>query len=327
MRRLPACLVALLLLLPLSGVATAQNGGSSRGTSDAPYDVPRRELAGSWSCPHGLPHHRPVLLVHGTGSTGAESWGHSYELALPLAGYDACQVTMPGRTLGDAQVSAEYVAYAVHAVSHAAGGRQIAVVAHSQGNLDTRWALTFWPSTRALVSDYISLAGDHHGATGATAECAGGSCAPSVWQQESTSKFLGALNARPESPPGIAVTSIYSETDEIIGPEPDKATATSRLRGARNIDLQDICPGKPVQHVQELTDGVVFALVVDALAHPGPADPRRLPATVCAAVLAPGLSPADAAYVNGVAYGNAVVASSTTQKTTSEPPLRRYAAS
>ncbi|GAC1444494.1 MAG: hypothetical protein NVS3B26_06000 [Mycobacteriales bacterium] len=96
MRRLPAGLVALLPLLPLSGVAAAQHGGSSRPTSDAAYDVPRRALARSWSCPHGLPHHRPVLLVHGTGSTGPESWGHSYELALPLAGYDACQAPADG---------------------------------------------------------------------------------------------------------------------------------------------------------------------------------------------------------------------------------------
>lgn len=292
-------------------------------STDAPYDVPQSALAAAWSCPEGFAHGRPVLLVHGTGSNAQESWGRSYVGPLSLQGFDVCTVSIPGRELLDAQVSAEYVAAAITGVARVSGHR-LAVIGHSQGNLDIRWALTFWPSTRALVSDYVSLAGDHHGASGADEVCGGGACDPSVWQQRPSSRFLAALNRRPEVPQGVVTTSIWSETDEIIGPELDRTTATSRLRGAANIDLQDICD-RPVGHVQELTEAPVFALVLDALTHAGPAVPARLPADICLQPLVPGQNVDDAAWVNVVAYGQAVVSTETGPTVAAEPPVKPYA--
>jgi hypothetical protein len=43
-----------------------------------------------------------------------------------------------------------------------------------------------------------------------------------------------------------------------------------------NILLQDVCPGRFVDHVTiGLTDALAFALVVDAISNPGPADVQR----------------------------------------------------
>jgi triacylglycerol esterase/lipase EstA (alpha/beta hydrolase family) len=309
------------LALLLLGALTSPS--SAARAQDAPYDVPPASLRNALSCPEGFVHGRPVLLVHGTGSTAAESWDRTYTAPLELQGFDVCRVTIPGRTLLDAQVSAEYVAFALTRVARMTG-HKVAVIGHSQGNLNIRWALTFWPSARAVVSDFVSLAGDHHGASGADGVCASGSCVPSVWQQRPSSQFLKALNRRPETFPGVATTSIWSETDEIIGPEPDRATATSRLRGAANIVLQDICD-RPVGHVQHLTEAPVFALVLDALNHPGPARASRLPSDICLRPLVPGQNPDDVAWANTVSYGQAVAAVETGPTVTSEPPLKPYA--
>ena len=47
---------------------------------DAPYTVNANTLASALTCPNGNPTKAapPVLLVHGTGSTGQESWGDGY---------------------------------------------------------------------------------------------------------------------------------------------------------------------------------------------------------------------------------------------------------
>lgn len=87
--------------------------------------------------------------------------------------------------MGDAQITAEYIAYAIpylvrralhslpslpftkpslctQAKQSATG--QMSIVGHSQGaGLNPQWALLFWPSTRAYVEDYVGLAADFHG--------------------------------------------------------------------------------------------------------------------------------------------------------------------
>lgn len=47
---------------------------------DAPYTVSTATLAAALTCPSGNPTKSspPVLLVHGTGSTGEQSWGDGY---------------------------------------------------------------------------------------------------------------------------------------------------------------------------------------------------------------------------------------------------------
>lgn len=50
-----------------------------------------------------------VLLVHGTGSTGIESWGDGYIPALIAHGYNPCYVDLPMRAMGDMQDSSAYI--------------------------------------------------------------------------------------------------------------------------------------------------------------------------------------------------------------------------
>lgn len=68
---------------------------------DAPFSVDAATLAAALTCPNGNPTASapPVLLVHGTTSTGAETWGAGYVPALAANGYTACYVTLRKLTI------------------------------------------------------------------------------------------------------------------------------------------------------------------------------------------------------------------------------------
>ena len=72
--------------------------------------------------------------VHGTGSTGEESWAQGpYVQLLPkAANIDACWINLPNRSLSDAQVSAEYVAYNIRALAAKSKTKKIALIGPSQ---------------------------------------------------------------------------------------------------------------------------------------------------------------------------------------------------
>lgn len=106
------------------------------------------------------------------------------------------------RAMNDVQLSAHYVAYNLHYLSYLTGGAKVAVLGHSQGNLNILWALRFWPSVRNVTSMYIGLSPNFVGSGGITggtffcspAETGLRSCQDSFWQQNQGSKFYAALN-------------------------------------------------------------------------------------------------------------------------------------
>lgn len=285
-----------------------------------PLSVPQSTLAGALRCPSAFTHpgHEAVLLVHGTAVTAEEHWGWNYAGVLPEQGFDVCTVALPDRALGDIQVAAEYVVYAVRAVAEASGG-PIDVVGHSQGGLEPRWALRWWPDIPTLVDDFVGLSAPNHGTVVADAGCIF-ACAPAVWQMRQGSVFLTALNAPDETPGAVSYTSIWSQTDELVQPG-----SSSALDGAVNVAVQDICPGRPVHHVGVVHDPVVYALVVDALTSPGPADPSSVDPMLCLEATMPGVSVWDAAGGNLHVYGNGFEAFASHPTTPAEPPLAPYA--
>lgn len=279
MRRLAVLAVAL-AALPLVGAQAA---------GDPPLRVPRAALAKALVCPSRFSHpkHEPVLLVHGTGFHQRENYDWNYAVALPQAGFDVCSVTLPNRALDDIQVASEYVVYAVREM-HRRTRRRVDVIGHSQGGLEPRWALRWWPSLRRLVDDLVTLAAPHHGTLSADALANGGSVA-AAYQMRTDSRFVRALNSGDETPGGVSYTALYSLTDELV--QPAAPVPTGALKGGRNVLVQDVCPGRVVTHVSIAGDGVVWELVRDALTRRGPADPKRLSPTVCATGAMPGFTP------------------------------------
>jgi len=260
--------------------------------------VPQDKLDASLQCvgnPASGP--APVLLVPGTGSNPQHNFSWNWEPALTNLGISWCAVTLPGNALGDVQVAGEYVVNGIRTM-YGRAGRRISIIGHSQGGMLPRWPLRFWPDTRSMVDDQIGFAPSNHGTTGAELLCAV-SCAAADWQQSDQSEFIKALNSYQETFSGISYTEIYSHFDEIVTPNSDDTGSSSLHTGdgaITNVAIQDLCPGDPSEHLAIGTqDKVAYDLAVDALEHPGPADPTRAAASdpgICTPLaLMPGINP------------------------------------
>ncbi|HVM41537.1 MAG TPA: lipase, partial [Acidimicrobiia bacterium] len=220
-----------------------------------------------------------LLLVHGTYTRADENWGWNYARILPEQGWDVCTVDLPDRSMGDIQVQAEYVVHAVRRIT-ALTGEQVDVMGHSQGGLQPRWAVKWWPDVRAAVDDLVMLGTPNHGTAPAQGVGLFGRCHPSCWQMAPGSAFLEALNRDDETPGDVSYTSVYSLNDELVQPAYPEATAA--LDGASNVLMQELCPGRPVEHVQLVGDAAVAAVVLDALTGAGPFNRSRFTISACA---------------------------------------------
>jgi hypothetical protein len=222
--------------------------------------------------------------------------------------------------MGDIQVAAEYVVFAVKKMAADTGGK-VSVVGYSQGGLDIRWALKYWPEIRPLIDDFVGIAPANHGADSAAALCGlPAGCGPSIRQMSPGSRLLSALDAGPQVFPGISFTMIYSNTDGTVIPPAQR----SSLTGASNISVQSICPASTVDHISMPADGVAWALTVDALLRPGPADASRVGSNACGTFV-PGvtaeIAAAKATELNGLAFPRVLG-----YPASAEPPLKAYAA-
>lgn len=322
MRRLPLLVVLLLaaVLGPVTPVAAQADTGPTLETDTAALDA-------ALSCPDAFAHldRDPVLLVHGTGTNSEESWPWSLGIVLPAAGYGVCTVDLPERALGDQQTATEHVVHAVRtmAAELAAAGsdRQVDIIGHSQGTLEPRWALRWWPDVRAATDELVQLAPPNQGTSSAETACGAGQCSPAVWQMVPGSDYLTALNTDDPVPAEVDITAIVSLSDDLVQPAPE----ASALPGAEVIVIQDLCPGRYVGHVQLLADAVAVALVLDALDHDGTADVERFDAATCQELTAPGTDPLAVAAGSTGVYANGAAAVTSGPQTDAEPPLRDYA--
>ena len=314
MRRL-----ALVLLAPLLAAVACTPAG------DPPLSVPERVLADALTCPSSFTHrsHQPVLLVHGTFATPEENWSWNYLNALPAAGYDVCTVRLPDRATGDIQVASEYVVYAVRQIFDRSGSK-VDVLGHSQGGLEPRWALRWWPSLRTKVDDLVTLGAPHHGTIVADAATGAAGAPPAAWQMRTDSHFTAALNSGDETPGDVSYTSIYTLTDELV--EPVVPVATAALAGGRNILVQDLCPGRVVDHVGLAYDNAAHDMVIDAFTHAGPADPARFHGLACFGVAFAGVAP-EPLLSTGIAELQNDTGFNGAPNATAEPPLKPYAQS
>ena len=286
----------LALLLAACG-SEAEPASAANGWAGEPkLETPVEQLDAALHCtPFEHPDKPPVLLVHGTFTTGAEQYEWTYIPLLSERGYDVCAVTYPDRGLGDMQVSAEYVVHALRRI-HAETGRQVAMIGHSQGAGMPRWALKWWPSARAAVADFVLQAGPNHGtAISDPASLLAGLGLPlplpstgglpvplpaAVRQFAPASLFTSAVNRGDETPGDIDYTSLYTQFDELVQPVSPVPTAALDWQQnnpkVSNLLLQDLCPGRFVDHVSiGLTDRLAFELTLDAISQPGPANPER----------------------------------------------------
>jgi triacylglycerol lipase len=328
MRRAVAAIVAVLAIAP--GVLLDRPASAESPREPGPaYSVPLSKLRANLHCPTSFPTRGrpPVLLVHGTTVTDEENWGWNYAKQLPKEGFDVCTVLLPGLALGDVQVSSEYVVFALRAMASATK-RKVSVVGLSQGAIEPRWAIRWWPDIRTILDDYVSMAGTNHGSYFGNASCAQ-DCLPALWQQyirtegyRAAPRLLTALNAVDETPGAISYSSVYSVTDPVIQPTAPRPTAA--LDGASNVAVQDICPGRVVEHLQSAWDAAYYAVVLDALTHDGPAEPQRIDRGVCTEAAMPGVDAVDAVLRSAALYAVIGQRQQAHPKVPSEPALKPY---
>jgi pimeloyl-ACP methyl ester carboxylesterase len=290
--------------------------------------VPQDKLDASLTCA-GNPaggSQEPVLLVPGTTLNPQHNFSWNWEPALTKLGIPWCAVELPGNSMGDIQVAGEYVVNAIRTM-YARAGRKIAVVGHSQGGMVPRWALRFWPDTRTMVDDQIGLASSNHGTVDADVLCDAG-CAPAIWQQRNNADFIKALNSPQETFPGISYTEVYSHNDEVVVPNFDDSGSSSLHGGGgdiTNVAVQSICPLDVSEHLLIGTaDSVAYALAIDAIGHPGPADPSRISSTVCTQPFMPGVNPLTFATDFAAADAGVATTLATYPHVSAEPPLACY---
>lgn len=307
--------IGILLLISLLPVAV----GAQQEDSGPALSVDPEALASALVCPQDLAGSgEPVLLVHGTGTNARENFSWNLAATLPAVGIDVCTVDLPDRSLDDIQLSSEYVVHAIREVAARTGSR-VDVLGHSQGALQPRWALRWWPDVRDFVDDYVSIAGPHHGTASADAACAQGRCHPAVHQMKTASAFITALNSSGMTPgEDVSYSSIYSLHDELVVP-----AETAVIDGAANVVVQEFCPGRPATHITIIGDGAVFDLIVDAFTQPGPVDPARLDVVAsCSKPFPPGSGPPDPGEGQ---YPGSFGSFSDVEQTEQEPELRAYA--
>lgn len=298
----PAARSSLLILVALLAVTLWPVAAQAADEDYAPVDrpgpeltVPQADLEAALQCVGDFAGDlQPVLFVPPTGASGGQTFDWNYGSFFASEGRTYCTLGIPRQSLDDIQVSAEYVVHGIREM-HDRAGRPIAVLGHSQGGMSPRWALRFWPDTRAMVDDQIGMAASHHGTTLVDQACSVLlPCAGAVWQQRSVSSFMAALNSRQETFAGTDYTSIYTRYDEVVQPTTGPAPASELRTGdgdVSNVVVQDVCPLNAMEHLLVGTvDGVTHALVMDALNHDGPADPSRIPASVCLQLYMPGIN-------------------------------------
>lgn len=317
--------VACVVLAPASAAAAERFAPTKR--PGPPLSEPRAALAASIDCSaNPAAGSKWVLLIHGTGADSDINWSWNHIPALDRLGIPWCTVDLPVGGTGDLQLNAEYVVNAIRVV-HRRSGKRIGIIGHSQGGMSPRWAFRFWPDTRRMVDDLVGYSPPNHGSEGANATCEPGDpCSPSTHQYRTDSRFNAALNSFTETFAGISYTNVYSYTDFIATPSQDDSGTASLHKGKgriANVAIQDICPVQTTEHLGLAYDAVAWALAYDALTHDGPAAENRIPQSVCADLVMPGVN--RVTFAADVARALALfLASPSAPDVNAEPNLRCY---
>ncbi|KAF7193077.1 Lipase B [Pseudocercospora fuligena] len=272
-------------------------------TSDPAYSLPEASLRAAIRIPSTFTFGQkpPVILFPGTGVPGGITYAYNYGRLLAKESYaDPLWVNIPKYSLADAQLTAEYAAYAMNYIAGITN-RNVTVITFSQGSLNVQWAFKYWKSTRSITTNLIALSPDYHGTVNAELICPPviGPCTPAVLQQYYNSTFVSTLLANDGDSAYVPTTNVRSSTDQIVQPQTG-AMASGVLKdvrgvGVTNVLVQDTCPLSPagtlVTHEGILYNALAYALAIDVLKNGGPGQLSRinLPAT-CSKVVADGMT-------------------------------------
>ncbi|KAL4880026.1 hypothetical protein BJY04DRAFT_219559 [Aspergillus karnatakaensis] len=313
-----------------------------RKEEDAPYSVSEDKLRAAIYIPesfkYGKDGKKPVILVLATGIPAGLTYYFSFgKLASAMPEADVVWINIPGSSLADAQITAEYVAYAINYIS-AVAKSNVSVIAWSQGNLNTQWAFKYWPSTRDVVDDYVAVSPDYRGTVIADSVCPllfAVFCMPSIFQQRWEKEFISVRRADGGGSAYVPTTTLYSTFDEIVQPmSGENASAIledARGVGVTNNHVQTLCDSRPAggvyTHEGMLYNPLSWALAVDALRHDGPGNISRIDLEkVCGNLIAPQLGVDELLGTEGLLLVALAEILAFSPKVLEEPAIASYAA-
>ncbi|WP_126637154.1 esterase/lipase family protein [Embleya hyalina] len=236
--------------------------------------------ANDFGCRPSAAHPRPVILLHGTLGNMTDSW-QALSPLLKNNGYCVFALNYGGapglfQGYGDIADSAAQLDTFVDRVRTATGADRVDLVGHSQGGGALPRYYLQVAGGAAKVHDLVGLAPSSHGANlGAILNLLdafpGGRAAfdrlcPACTQQDRGSAFMRALDALPDTVPGVRYTMIESRYDEVIVPY---TLAFLTGPNVRNVTVQDHCGLDFSDHLAIIYDRVALNEVLNAL------DPTR----------------------------------------------------
>jgi triacylglycerol esterase/lipase EstA (alpha/beta hydrolase family) len=223
--------------------------------------------ANDWTCRPRAERPYPAVIVHGTFGD-QKSLLDNLSLALVQQGYCVYSLDYGNRATGPIGTSAQQLKDFVDRVLGSTGAAKVEMVGHSQGGMMPRYYIKNLGGD-AFVEDLVGLVPSNHGTTVQNGFSSGGSCV-SCDQQMAGSGFLTALNSPDETPGAVDYTQVTTRSDEVVVPY-SSAFLTADAQST-NILLQDRCPADAADHLTIPMDQQAIAWVLDAFAHPGPAD-------------------------------------------------------
>ncbi|KAL3422182.1 hypothetical protein PVAG01_06338 [Phlyctema vagabunda] len=312
-----------------------------KAPDDAPYSISESVLRGAINIPSGFTYGNvtPVILIPGTGATGGMNFIPNFGKKFAGSSYaDPVYLNIPDAQLNDIQLNSEFVAYAINYISAISGDKKVALLSWSQGSLDGQWAFTYWPSTRAVVADFITISGDLDGTVLAYLACPNFPqlpCPPSIYQQEYNSNFVKTLRNAGGDSAYVPTTSVYSAFDQIVLPQSDSNASAfvldARNVGVSNTELQNACtiaqPGGTLYaHEGVLYNALAFALAKDALTHDGPGLLSRIDVVAeCQKIATDGLSVLDVVATEALIPVFVLRVLTYASKIFTEPTIKDYA--
>ncbi len=230
----------------------ASGGTATQGAGSVPAEHLPALDAIPTPAPLALP---PVLLVHGINGSSADF--DAMKQRFVADGWPADRVftiDFTDPSWGCNVDNASQLQARVASILQETGAPSLQIVAHSMGNLSSRFFLKNLGGT-SEVTTYVSLGGMHHGlASSCSPDFPGKPC---VWSELCQSgEYIAQLNAAPATPGNLWWVSIFGTADTTV------PNASSTLDGAENIAIEG------VDHVGLLQDAATFEQVKRVLRYP-----------------------------------------------------------
>lgn len=212
------------------------------------------------AAPAAAPAKDPIIIV--SGLTSPEIAHALLKARFEADGYKVRIFELPGGGLGDIAATSAALAPVVDQMLAANGATKVDLVGHSEGGIVARYYIKTLGGA-PKVDSFVSLASPQYGTyAGNIADFFGiGGFCQACEQMAIGSSFLNALNAGPDVPAGVDVTTFRTNWDLAVRP-----VDNAKLKdGADNVLVQDQCWWKTTGHSDFAFDGAAYDGMRDAI--------------------------------------------------------------